>query len=162
MRSFLTLGALALLAAVGLAPAGAHASTKRALLIGISHYTGSGIPPLEGPINDVRLVRSLLIGRFEFAPENVTVLEDAQATREGILNAIQTRLVDATQPDDVVVLHYSGHGSQMTDQPPFDERRPSIRPFLEQEFGPDIVQVIGPGFAFGEPGFEQGHGMEIA
>ena len=90
--------------------------TKRALLVGINTYEHSDrISPLSGSLNDVDDMRQLLIGKFEFAPENIVVLKDSQATHAGIMSAIQTELIAKTQPGDIVVFHYSGHGSQMKD-----------------------------------------------
>nr|MCU0635330.1 caspase family protein [Gemmatimonadaceae bacterium] len=91
--------------------------TRRALCIGIDDYPH--LRKLEGCINDVRLMRSTLIDTFEFPEQQITVLENAQATRQGMLDAFDA-LIAATGPDDVVVITYHGHGSQMTDQE-FDE-----------------------------------------
>src|SRR5262245_60778831 len=88
---------------------------KRLLSIGINQYPFW--PPerqLKGCVNDVMLLRQILRDQFGFAEENMTLLTDTQATREGILNAFDA-LVAATGTDDMVVIHYAGHGSQMTD-----------------------------------------------
>jgi hypothetical protein len=60
-------------------------------------------------------MRSILIGKFEFPPENILVLKDAQATHAGIISAIQRHLIADAQKDEIIVFHYSGHGSQMKD-----------------------------------------------
>jgi hypothetical protein len=86
---------------------------KRALLIGIDQYPK--LTQLEGCVNDVQLMRSILQESFGFSPENVTLLADAEATREGILAALD-QLVEATGTGDIAVIHYAGHGSQMTDR----------------------------------------------
>jgi len=102
-----------LLATLAIAPA-AHA-TNRALLIGVGDYLNDReVPDLAGAVNDVKLMRQVLISRFGYAEEDITVLTDADATRAGILAAIAT-LVSQTQPGDRVYLHYSGHGSQVKD-----------------------------------------------
>ena len=89
---------------------------KRALLIGINAYQfAPKIPILHGCVNDAQLMRSILEEQFAFPPENVTLLTDAQATRDGILAALDA-LVTATGKDDIAVLYYAGHGSQMTDR----------------------------------------------
>ncbi len=89
---------------------------KRALLVGINNYKYSDkISPLAGSLNDVEDMRQVLIGKFEFPPENILVLKDSQATHAAIMSAIQTHLIDKTQPGDIVVFDYSGHGSQMKD-----------------------------------------------
>lgn len=90
--------------------------TKWALLVGINNYKyPNQVSPLAGSINDVDDVRQVLIGKFEFPPENILVLKDSQATHAAIINAIKTHLIAKAQPGDIVVIHYSGHGSQMPD-----------------------------------------------
>jgi hypothetical protein len=89
---------------------------KLALLVGINTYKYSDrISTLAGSLNDVEEMRQVLVGKFEFAPENILVLKDAQATHAGIISAIQNHLIAQAQPGDIVVFDYSGHGSQMKD-----------------------------------------------
>lgn len=85
---------------------------KRALLIGINDYLN--LPPgrrLYGCINDVDLMRDLLLRRFGFAEGDIKRLCNEQATRDGILKAFED-LVASIETNDVVV-HFSGHGSQI-------------------------------------------------
>ena len=90
--------------------------TKLALLVGINKYKYSDkISSLAGSINDVEDMHRLLVGKFEFPPENIVVLTDSQATHAAIISAIQTHLIAKAQPGDIVVFHYSGHGSTMKD-----------------------------------------------
>src|SRR5882724_893577 len=115
---------------------------KLALLVGINNYKyPDRISSLAGSINDVEDMRQILIGKFQFPPENILVLKDAQATHAGIISAIQTHLIAKAQPGDIVVFHYSGHGSQMKDVTgkmisgidqtivPYDSRDPSGKVF---------------------------------
>lgn len=88
------------------------ASTRRALLIGIEDYPA--LTKLHGCINDIRLMAQILKENFGFPAENVVMLENDKATRDDILAAFGA-LTAATNKDDVVVIHYAGHGSQMTD-----------------------------------------------
>jgi hypothetical protein len=53
--------------------------------------------------------------RFGFAPGDITVLLDAQATHDGILQAIDDLAAKAGR-DDVAYIHYSGHGSTAPDE----------------------------------------------
>jgi hypothetical protein len=96
---------------------------KRALLIGINQYdvqedsnpqnSISGWLPLHGCVNDVELQRDLLIHRFGFAPQDIVILTDREATRKNITETITEHLVAQTLPDDLVVVHFSGHGSRL-------------------------------------------------
>ena len=90
-----------------------NARNRRAMLIGIDSYPY--VPHLDGCVNDVRLMRSVLIATFGFSPDNINVLTNGQATRNAILSAFDA-LIAATLTDDIVVIHYAGHGSRMTDR----------------------------------------------
>ena len=46
------------------------------------------------------------------------VVTNDRATRQGILEAFEGHLIEQAQPDDVVVFHYSGHGSLVADPDP--------------------------------------------
>jgi hypothetical protein len=92
---------------------------KLALLVGINRYP-SPIRPLNGCVTDVELQRELLIHRFGFMNDDIAIVTDAQATREGILTAFEEHLIKQAREGDVVVFHFSGHGSQVSDQPECD------------------------------------------
>jgi hypothetical protein len=91
----------------------AFAGERRALLIGINDY--EAVPSLQGSRNDVEAMQEILVSRWHFEPRNVTVLLDRAATRAGILAALE-QLVRTAAPDDMVYVHYSGHGSQVEDE----------------------------------------------
>jgi hypothetical protein len=91
---------------------------KRALLVGINQYTGikkGEWQPLKGALNDVSLQKELLTLRFGFHPNDIWVLTDKDATRKNILEAFESHLIKAAKPGDVVVFHFSGHGSNVLD-----------------------------------------------
>jgi hypothetical protein len=90
---------------------------KLALLVGINDYGGT-VPSLRGCVMDVDMQRELLIHRFGFRPSDILTLTDAAATRQGILDAFEAYLIDQARPGDVVVFHFSGHGSLITDPNP--------------------------------------------
>jgi metacaspase-1 len=56
--------------------------------------------------------------RFGFNPKDIYTVTDAQATRSGILEAFEEILIKQAKPEDVVVYHYSGHGSRVLDPNP--------------------------------------------
>ena len=101
----------------------ALAQTQRALLVGIDQYvpegtrgTARGWSNLDGAENDVRLMQALLTARFGFPEDNVSLLLNTDATRQGILDAIRARLIEPSQSGDHVYFHYSGHGSQVVNR----------------------------------------------
>jgi hypothetical protein len=83
-----------------------------ALLVGISDYPGSDEDLGGGPLNDVALMKNLLVTKLEFPEENIVMLTDAQATRANIIRAFLTHLGQAGK-DGVAVFYYSGHGGQV-------------------------------------------------
>lgn len=89
---------------------------KLALLVGINAYPESTLfAPLYGCLTDVRLQRELLIHRFGFQPSDIVTLTDAKATRAAILETFREHLIRQARPGDVVVFHFSGHGSRIAD-----------------------------------------------
>jgi hypothetical protein len=88
---------------------------KWVLLIGIDHYQSPEIPTLRGAVNDVMLMRSILIGKFAVPPDHIKLLTNEQATHDAIVDAIRNHLGQA-KPDDIAILHFSGHGSQIRDE----------------------------------------------
>ncbi len=87
---------------------------RRAVLIGINRYAQPG-SDLRGCVNDVHNVSGVLTDLFGFASEDITVLVDAQATQAAMKSAISD-LVSSGEPGDVLLLHYSGHGSHVRDR----------------------------------------------
>ena len=89
---------------------------QKALLVGIGEYPHlPAALQLPGPANDVRAMRGLLVGEWGFAPDDVRTLVDAEATKAGILDALEGWLPAVTQAGDRVVIYYSGHGSRVRD-----------------------------------------------
>ena len=109
----------------------ARAQVRRAVVIGIDNYvpaapilaatasptagraTRGGWTNLDGAVNDAEAIRQVLISRFGFRENDVHVLTNAQATRDGIVGAIRTWLIEAAAPGDVSVFFYAGHGSRV-------------------------------------------------
>jgi hypothetical protein len=104
----------------------AHAGQRRALLIGINDYTASTIrmaarpaapgrdwPNLGGAVNDVAILREMLVLLYGFDARDVVTLTDQAATREAILGAVERHLVAPAAKDDVLFFYYAGHGSQV-------------------------------------------------
>lgn len=82
------------------------AGTRRALLIGVGH-AGHGTDDDEVEANDARSLREVLLDRWRFADDDVILLCGPDATRDGILGALE-KLVNSTTGDDAVVVFYSG------------------------------------------------------
>ncbi len=87
---------------------------KYALIIAIGEYDQSltGWYPISAQ-NDVPLIENAL-SELGFEDSNVMFLADADATKEGIVNALNA-LYAKVDAGDHVVIHYSGHGHQIFD-----------------------------------------------
>ena len=86
---------------------------KRALLVGINDY--KSINDLQGCINDVTNVRHILKTYFGFTNNDIRVLTDERATKKNILYRLE-KMVKGAKSGDMIVFHFSGHGSQIRDR----------------------------------------------
>lgn len=119
-RLFLSIGLLA--SSVSMADC-----ATRALVVGVSGYPK--LPErirLVGPKNDAREMANML-ARAGVAASDITVLADGVTgldpgvanpgvgDRQAVLDGLD-RLADTSNPGDLVVFYFSGHGSQQPDQ----------------------------------------------
>ncbi len=88
--------------------------TKHALLIGVDRYPNLDAQyQLSGCVSDARLIGNVLVEHFGFAEQRIRSLHNEAASRAAILAALEQLLADVAQ-DDVVFVHFSGHGSRRT------------------------------------------------
>ena len=86
------------------------AQTKRALVIGLGEQQDKAWNKINGD-KDVPFVQAMLKNA---GFKSVTTLVNRQATKVGIVSAFK-RMTASCKHGDVVYIHYSGHGQQMTD-----------------------------------------------
>lgn len=120
------------LCAVAFALSPANAQTRRAVVIGIDAYESApaasananspfsarAVSNLPNAVADARAFAALLVSRFRFDPDDVVVLLDADATRDGILSALRSHLVDRSESGDTAVVYFVGHGSRIASRHP--------------------------------------------
>jgi uncharacterized caspase-like protein len=99
---------------------------NRALLIGIDRYANPELNLVGGSVNDVKLMKRLLIDSLGFEASQIKTLTNEQATKRAIMQAIDEWLINGTGQDDQALLFYSGHGYYQKDlngdeSDPFDE-----------------------------------------
>lgn len=86
---------------------------KYALIIAVGEYpVSTGWSPISS-VNDVPLIKQSLLNNG-FLETNIQTLIDAEATKLGIITAIE-QLKAKIKAGDIVVIHYSGHGQQIFD-----------------------------------------------
>lgn len=84
--------------------------SRSALIVGVSQYAAPDIPVLAGVRHDIDSARA--IARAMAIPQaQTTVLRDAQATKEAILDALQALAASAAEGSRVFV-YFSGHGTR--------------------------------------------------
>lgn len=87
-----------------------NAQTKRALVIGIGNHEDSAWDKINGDRDVPYVLEILNAAKYD---QIITCVND-EATKTGIVSAFQT-LTQSCQPNDIVYIHYSGHGQQMRD-----------------------------------------------
>jgi len=126
---------------------------ERALLVGVTRYPSLGLErQLRGPINDVRMIRDVLIRQFQFRDEDIVTLTetrpgeagtaepaappDLMPTRTNIVARIKRLITDAA-PGDVIVILFAGHGSQQPNNNPDQDDEPDglDETFLPRDIG---------------------------
>lgn len=103
---------------------------KRALLVGVTKYDNlASSSHLSGPGNDVRLLRTTLVERYRFPPENVVSLTEDEGkselrpTRANIAREFK-RLAEAASAGEQVVVLLAGHGDRQPESDPPDPVAP--------------------------------------
>lgn len=99
----------------------------KALVVGISNYMA--LPALRWPANDADAYRQLLASHG-YSPASILVLQNEQATREAIRNALIAMATSAL-PGEVLFFAFGGHGAQVTDldRDEYDRKDEALCPF---------------------------------
>lgn len=92
------------------------AQTKHALIVAIGNYPDPAKNKWKviNSVNDIPLIKNALVMNQRFEEKNVQLLVDAQATRQGIIDALD-KLYKSVNNGDIVVVHFSSHGQQLED-----------------------------------------------
>jgi uncharacterized caspase-like protein len=93
--------------------------TNYAVIVGISNYQSSSLN-LKWAEEDALDVYDALRASKGWESDNITLLTNSSATRDGIKSAL-AGLAKRVGPNDHVLFYFSGRGSYGPDEPPFDE-----------------------------------------
>ncbi len=88
--------------------------TKHALIVAIGSFQEANIPAISST-NDVAFVKNALV-KHGFRIENIISLVNENATKDLIINELQTNLISKIKEGDVVIIHFSSHGIGIKDQ----------------------------------------------
>lgn len=103
------------------------AGRRRAVLVGINDYTASTMtarpkktdpalrdwPNLSGAVNDVEILKEMLVLLYDFDEGDVVTLIDQAATRGAIFEKLEQHLAAPAAKGDVLLFYFAGHGSQV-------------------------------------------------
>ncbi len=78
------------------------------LIIGINNYDDDELPDLLNPVKDAKKLYKVLIEKYNFHKENITIIENA--TRAQIIQRLDS-LAEVITDDDNLLIFYAGHGS---------------------------------------------------
>jgi len=106
----------------------AASASDAVLLIGVGEYQVKYFTTLQGPKptflpgidKDVAMMHQTAL-RLGFREDQITTLSNETATLDAIRKAL-AKLIAAAGPGDRVLIYFSGHGAQVPDQSPFDEK----------------------------------------
>lgn len=92
------------------------AQKKYALVIGINrYYDKPGVlhgSVLRGCVNDANAIKGMLIKRFGYQAQDITILTDEAASRKAVDNAVNA-ILQKIKAGDAFVFYFSGHGVWM-------------------------------------------------
>ena len=96
---------------------------KKAFCVGINDYPYDG-SDLNGCVNDAQAWADLLVKQYDFAPTDVRLITDQEATKSNMVAGIKALLAGA-KSGDVLVFTNSSHGTYVAesggDEPTYDE-----------------------------------------
>jgi len=104
---------LSLLAAAPLLAPAARAN-PRALLIGVGDVPNNALPAIDLDIDNMKKVARVM----GFAPGDIKVLFDEQATYANVRQALAVWVREGVGADDRVLIYFSGHGTRVPDPSP--------------------------------------------
>ncbi|MDZ8106421.1 MAG: caspase family protein [Nostoc sp. DedQUE12a] len=104
-----------------------HFSTSYALLVGINNYLNKDIKTVKGAINDVHILKDILINKYGFHSDNIKVLLNRDATCQAILNEFKELAEKSYELP--ALFYFAGHGSWNSDNLTIlgvDSREPNV------------------------------------
>lgn len=90
--------------------------TKRALIVAVEPWPEKEKNPKRGSgWADAQLAKKTLIESWGFLEKDIVVLHEDAATTKNVVETFRSHLITPSQPNDIVVLCWSSHGTQVQD-----------------------------------------------
>lgn len=105
---------VALLATTALLIAAETNARPRALLIGVADVPHNALPGIDLDIDNMKKVAEIM----GFQPGDIKVLFNEQASYANVRQALGGWVRDGVQPQDHVLIYFSGHGTRVPDPSP--------------------------------------------
>ena len=102
------------------------AAETRAILVGVSKFDHLNIAPLEGPLNDVKLMDIALQARGLDARNIIKLTDDSPESykpRRANILRVFSGMAKASIANDIVMVYFSGHGAQVPQPTPVPKGR---------------------------------------
>lgn len=133
-------------------------SRREAVLVGIDRYRSRKLPGLKGAANDARAMHQILVERWGFAPEDVTLLCDKAANREAIVS--EFKRIARVSRRETAVFYFAGLGSTDPQRLPtivsHDGRTKGVEDIAVKELAElagreavNLIVILDAGFGFG-------------
>ena len=98
---------------IGNVPTGGRITSRNVYMLSV----GSTTLRLKYCDDDARGFANLMAEKLQIPAENVRLLTGSQGTKAGVVQGLRW-LAEKTQPEDLVIVYFSGHGTRIRDQPP--------------------------------------------
>ncbi len=98
---------------IGNVPSGGTITSRNVYMLSV----GSTTMALKYCDDDARGFADLMTQKLQIPAENVRLLTGSKGTKAGFVEGLRW-LAQKTQPEDLVLIYFSGHGTRLRDQPP--------------------------------------------
>jgi metacaspase-1 len=89
------------------------APKKYALIVAIGNYPNKNFPTIDSD-KDIPLIKTSLLNQG-FLENDIILIQDEKATYKNVVDAFNVDLYNKISPGDIVFIHFSSHGTQITD-----------------------------------------------
>lgn len=119
-----------------------------AVVIGISRYENTDIPPVDYARSDAEAVRAYLMRTFGYFENRILTFLDSEARLDKLRSAVRTKIRNLMVPNKTdLFVYYSGHG--VTELKPRSSEVPGNHPYIVP-FGMDPSDIENTAYALSE------------